>query len=217
MLALISDTFEWLRLCVRSTESSKAENLFLRRQLGLYIERGVRPRRIDPVTRVRLTLLSKLFDWRDALIVVQPETTSLASQCLENAVAPEVSPGPSCDSRSTASLDPQDGHGKSPLGRGAHRQRIVVEARNPGLSTHGAQVHASAFTRPAPRRSALDNLPASSRSGNSCLRLHLVHCNVTAHPTAAWALQQLREARRRRSPLSVPAPRPGQYFLRWAR
>ena len=78
LLALIIDAFAWLRLCVESTESNRAEDLFLRRQLGLYIERDVQPRRIDPVTRVRLVLLSKLFDrpshWRDALIVVQPET-----------------------------------------------------------------------------------------------------------------------------------------------
>ena len=74
LLALIGDGFAWLRLSMRSTESIKAENLFLRRQLGLYIERGVKPRRIDPITRVRLVLLSRLFDWRDALVVVRPGT-----------------------------------------------------------------------------------------------------------------------------------------------
>ena len=52
----------------------REDPLFLRRQLSLYIERGIKPRRIDPVTRVRLTLLSNLFDWRDALVVVRPET-----------------------------------------------------------------------------------------------------------------------------------------------
>jgi putative transposase len=36
----------------------KAENLFLRRQLALYIEHGVKPRRIDSVKRIGLTLLS---------------------------------------------------------------------------------------------------------------------------------------------------------------
>jgi hypothetical protein len=45
-----------------------SENLFLRRQLALYIERGVKPRRIDPATRIFLTLLSRLFDWRGALV-----------------------------------------------------------------------------------------------------------------------------------------------------
>jgi len=46
----------------------------LRRQLALYVERGVKPRRIDPVTRVRLALLSRFFKWRNALVVVRPET-----------------------------------------------------------------------------------------------------------------------------------------------
>jgi hypothetical protein len=64
----------WWALAFRSSQSIKAENLFLRRQLALYIERGVKPRRIVPVTRIGLTLLSRLFDWRDALVVVRPET-----------------------------------------------------------------------------------------------------------------------------------------------
>ena len=74
LFALICDALLWLRLTLRSTRAIQAENLFLRRQLSLYIERGIKPRRIDPVTRVRLTLLSKLFQWRDALVVVRPET-----------------------------------------------------------------------------------------------------------------------------------------------
>jgi putative transposase len=59
---------------VRSNRAIKAENLFLRRQLALYIERNVKPRRIDWVTRIGLTLLSRCFNWRDALVVVRPET-----------------------------------------------------------------------------------------------------------------------------------------------
>jgi putative transposase len=46
----------------------------LRRQLALYIERGVKPRRIDSVTRIALVVLSRFFHWRDALVVVRPET-----------------------------------------------------------------------------------------------------------------------------------------------
>jgi hypothetical protein len=56
------------------TRSINAENLFLRRQLALYIERGVKPRRIDSVTRIALVVLSRFFHWRDALVVVRPET-----------------------------------------------------------------------------------------------------------------------------------------------
>jgi hypothetical protein len=37
----------------------RASNLFLRRQLALYQERKVEPRRIDPATRITLALLSR--------------------------------------------------------------------------------------------------------------------------------------------------------------
>jgi len=73
-IQLVGEIFRWWTLSFRSSRSIKAENLFLRRQLGLYIERGVKPRRIDPVTRISLTALSRLFSWRDALVVVRPET-----------------------------------------------------------------------------------------------------------------------------------------------
>ena len=56
LIGLVADTLRWLRLSVRSSRSIKAENLFLRRQLALYIERGVKSRRIDWVTRIGLTL-----------------------------------------------------------------------------------------------------------------------------------------------------------------
>jgi len=64
----------WVALAFRSRQSLQAEVLFLRRQLALYVERGVKPRRIDAATRVSLALLSRLFDWRSALVVVQPQT-----------------------------------------------------------------------------------------------------------------------------------------------
>jgi hypothetical protein len=64
--SLICDGLRWLWLTLRSTSAVEAENLFLRRQLALYLERGVKPRRIDSITRIALTILSGFFDWRDA-------------------------------------------------------------------------------------------------------------------------------------------------------
>jgi hypothetical protein len=49
-----------------------AENLFLRKQLALYQERHVRPRRVTEATRIVLTILARWFDWRQALVIVQP-------------------------------------------------------------------------------------------------------------------------------------------------
>ena len=51
-----------------------AENLFLREQLAFYQERKVKPRRADNPTRLTLVLLSRWFNWRDALTVVRPKT-----------------------------------------------------------------------------------------------------------------------------------------------
>lgn len=71
---LSADAVRWCGLVLRSQRSIEAENLFLRRQLALYVERGVKPRRMDTVTRISLAFLSRFFDWREALVVVRPET-----------------------------------------------------------------------------------------------------------------------------------------------
>jgi hypothetical protein len=50
-----------------------AENLFLRRQSALYLERQVKPGRASNATRILVTL-SRLIDWHQLLTVVKPET-----------------------------------------------------------------------------------------------------------------------------------------------
>jgi hypothetical protein len=47
LIKLIGQTVCWFRLAFRSTHSIMAENLFLRRQLALYVERSVKSRRVD--------------------------------------------------------------------------------------------------------------------------------------------------------------------------
>jgi len=51
-----------------------AENLFLRKQRALFQERKVRPRRADDSTRWMMATLSRMFQWRDALVNVKPDT-----------------------------------------------------------------------------------------------------------------------------------------------
>jgi putative transposase len=51
-----------------------AENLFLRKQLALYLERQAKPRRADDATRITLVALSRILVWRQLLTVVKPET-----------------------------------------------------------------------------------------------------------------------------------------------
>jgi hypothetical protein len=77
-LRLLGDLIGLLVLTARSQRSIEAENLVLRRQLALFKERGVKPRRIDAATRLSLAWLSRLCDWRSCVIVVHV-TSSLRS------------------------------------------------------------------------------------------------------------------------------------------
>jgi hypothetical protein len=61
-------------LAVRRQGTLATQILMLRRQLAMYVEPGVKPRRVDPVTRVTFALLCRFFNWRGALVVVRPET-----------------------------------------------------------------------------------------------------------------------------------------------
>jgi hypothetical protein len=71
-LRILGDPVHFLCLGLRSRTSLAAENLFLREQLAFYQERKVKPRRADNPTRLMLVLLSRWFNWRDALTVVRP-------------------------------------------------------------------------------------------------------------------------------------------------
>jgi putative transposase len=73
-LRILGDLVRLLCLGLRSRTSLAAENLFLRKQLAFYQERKVKPRRADNPTRLTLVLLSRWFNWRDALIVARPRT-----------------------------------------------------------------------------------------------------------------------------------------------
>lgn len=71
---LFLDLLRYVYLGLRSDTVLAAENLFLRKQLALYQERHVRPRRIDAATRIALVLLSQRFKWRPSLVIGQPAT-----------------------------------------------------------------------------------------------------------------------------------------------
>src|SRR5262247_2856733 len=74
LLTLLVDVVRFLRLGLRPSPALAAENLFLRKQLALYQERHVTPRRATNTTRMSLSWLTRWFDWRRALTIVQPAT-----------------------------------------------------------------------------------------------------------------------------------------------
>jgi putative transposase len=69
--------FDCLSFCaalVRNRTALAAENLFLRKQLALFQEREKRPRLMTAADRFVFTTLARLFDWRTALVIVNPAT-----------------------------------------------------------------------------------------------------------------------------------------------
>ena len=74
LLILLGDALRCLRLCPHPSPTLVAENLFLRKQLALYQERKVNPSRATHATRLPLTVLARWVDWRQALVIVQPQT-----------------------------------------------------------------------------------------------------------------------------------------------
>ncbi len=69
--------FDLIRLvlvALRPRAALAAENLFLRKQLALFQERQAKPRRANNACRWLMAAVSRLFDWRMALVVVKPDT-----------------------------------------------------------------------------------------------------------------------------------------------
>jgi transposase InsO family protein len=217
VLRLLTDLIALTALAFRRRRAIAAEILVLRRQLALYTEHGIKPRRIDPVTRISLALFSRFFNWRDALVVVRPETMlrwhragwKLFWRLKSRPGRPPIPLEIQALIRRMANENPTWGE-----------ERIANEL----LLKLGIQVSPRTVNKYLRRRSP--RRPRGDMRWSTFLRLHaqgiiacdffvavtatfqllyvfvviehrsrrLIHCNVTTHPSAAWTLQQLREA-----------------------
>jgi hypothetical protein len=63
-----------LQLFLIGRAARVAENLFVRKQLALFQEPKLRPRNAPALTRLSMIALARFFDWREALVIVKPET-----------------------------------------------------------------------------------------------------------------------------------------------
>ncbi len=72
LAGLAMDLVQCVGASLRSRTVLAAENLFLRKQLALYRERRVKPRRASESLRRSLVLLARGFAWREARTLVQP-------------------------------------------------------------------------------------------------------------------------------------------------
>ncbi len=215
-----SDGLRFVRLAARSRSALSAEILFLRKQLAFYEERQTEPRRLTDSARASLVLWSRLFDWKDALVIVKPETLIgwhrkgfqlfwkwksrvgrprlpqgirdlIVRMALENPtwgqarVAAELSVklGICVSPRTVRAYWPPHPERRGPRRTSSQHWRTFV--RN-----HAQAIVACDFLVVVTARFRMLYVFLVMEIGTR----RIVHCNVTAHPTADWTLQQFREA-----------------------
>ena len=217
---VVADLFRFLVLSLRSESSLAAENLFLRKQLGFYQERKIKPRRTSPSAQVTLILLSRWFDWRSALTVVTPRTfigwqhkrSQLFWRNKCQAGRPRIPPDLQRLIRTMARENPSWGQERianellvklglrvSPRTLRKYLLKFpIAPAGNPRrdqrwstfLKNHAAAIIACDFFVVASASFRIFYVLVVMEHASR----RIIHLNLTSHPTAAWTLQQLREA-----------------------
>ena len=220
LLALLGDVVRFLRLCLRSPASLAAENLFLRKQLALYQERHVKPRRATNATRLTLSWLGRWFDWRQALTIVQPATFlrwhrqgfQLFWRWKSHPGRPPIPTELQALIRRMARENPTWGEERIAnellLKLGLRVSPRTVRKYLPKRRDHGRGQRVSSqrwttFVRNHAQAIVACDFCVVVTATFRLLYVFVVmehatrrimHTNVTAHPTAPWTLQQLREA-----------------------
>jgi len=218
--AIVEVLFDLVKLVVlslRTATAIRAENLVLRKQLAAYVERGIKPRRLDHASRASLSVFSRLFDLKNAIVIVRPSTVvrwhrlgwrmywrwkSRAGRPRSPAVLQRLI-------RRMATENPLWGEErianellvKLGIRVSPRTVRKYMPRTPPGLP-RGDQRWATFLRNHARAIVACDYfvaVTATFRSVYVFVLIHhatrqLLHVNVTAHPTAAWTLQQMREA-----------------------
>jgi putative transposase len=217
---LAKDGLLFFRLLLRSRTALSAEVLFLRKQLAFYEERRVQPRRLNDSARFSLLLWSRLINWRDALIIVKPETLigwhrkgfqlfwkwkSQAGrprlpESIRKLIVQMAQENPTWgQARVAAELSLKLGIYVSPRTVRAYwppeperrgQRRTFSQNWRTFVRNHAQSIVACDFLVVVTARFRTLYVFLLMEVGTR----RIVHCNVTTHPTAAWTLQQLREA-----------------------
>lgn len=214
---VLVDVLQLLTTALHSQGRLAAENLFLRKQLALYLERQTKPRRATDATRLTLAILARFIDWRPVLMIVQPDTLlrwhrntfRLLWRWKSRPVGrPRIPPNVQQlilemaranrtwgEERIAAELLLKLGLSLSP--RTVRRYMRRPPSPHPGSRTqawstfvrnHARDVLACDFFVAVTARFQLLYVFLVLDVGTR----RLVHWNVTAHPTAEWTVQQFR-------------------------
>jgi len=220
LLALLVDVVYFLRLCLRPPSALAAENLFLRKQRALYQERHITPRHATKAVRFTLVWLARWFDWRQALAVVQPATFirwhrqgfRLFWRWKSTPGRPPIPADLQALIRRMARENPTWGQERIAnellLKLGLRVSPRTVRKYIPTRLDHGrgpclASQRWRTFVRSHAQAIVACDFCVVVTATFRLLYVFVImyhgtrrilHCNVTAHPTAHWTLQQLREA-----------------------
>jgi putative transposase len=205
---------------VSSRAELSAEVLFLRKQLAFYREHQVQPRKLTDAARFSLVLWSRLFNWRAALMIVKPETLigwhrkgfklfwrwksrlgrPRIPENLRQLIVRMVQDNPTWgEERIAAELSVKLGILVSPRTVRAYWPQ-ESDARD---RRRTSSQHWGTFVRNHAKAIVAGDFLVAITAGFQVLYVFVVmevgsrrilQCNVTAHPTAAWTLQQFREA-----------------------
>ena len=164
IVGVFLDLLTFLQLTLRTPQAVAAENLFLRTQLALYVERKTKPHRATDAVRFTLAQLSRFFEWRDALTVVKPDTLirwhrkgfrlfwKWKSQ-------PAGRPRVPVEVRK---LIAENGGEQSDMGRGTDRRRALVEDRHSNFPANGPALYADGTEASRNDFPTLDDVRAES-------------------------------------------------------
>ena len=117
IVGVVSDIVRLGILFLSSSSTIRAENLVLRKQLAFYIERGIKPKRVDHATRVSRALLFQTLRFaRCGSHRTTLDHRSLAPTGMADLLALEVQGGSTADSAGVAVAHSPNVHGEPALG-----------------------------------------------------------------------------------------------------
>ena len=216
---LLRDGLHFLNVVARSRTAVAAEVVFLCKQLAYYQDHQIRPRRLTDAARLSPVLWSQLFEWEEALAIVTPATfvrwhrkafklywrwksrggrpplpkhirQLIARMVRENITWGEERVADELSLKLGILVSPRTvgKYWPKPLG-GTGRSRTSSQHWRTFVKNHAQGIVACDFLVAVTARFRVLYVFVLMEIGSR----RVLHYNVTAHPTAEWTLQQLRE------------------------
>ena len=216
---LMTDGLRFFLRALCSRAGLIAEILFLRKQLAFYQERQTLPRRLNDSARLSLVFWSRFFDWKDALVIVKPETLigwhrkgfklfwkwksrvgrSPLPENIRKLIVQMARDNPTWGQARVAAelsvklgiyVSPRTIRAYWPPESGPRGSRTSSQRWRTFVRNHARPIVAGDFLVVVTARFRVLYVFLLMELGTR----RILHCGVTAHPTAEWTLQQFREA-----------------------